>query len=300
MPSSSLPRRRILTGSPDSVDRHNSSRMSLPAPASSTLPYRKSRVQSSLRSVKLFCRRHPVIAFFGLTYLILFLRPLWIFVTHAKSHGFLVQPIPANHHIIGFLHRYILPSVVVRILYALGSGRPFTFQYPIQEIVNARSPYEWPLPELSKPIYRPRRRLRHSASTVRIHDQAVMQNKQHYELVSPAYLAFHTFSVANSSKAREFRDLSRDHQRRRIPEEYAHLIDWQFVMASPSDWAEGVWAELEAEQAEHGDILLLDEMVKVEGERMPENMNDGKTYRWMREVIKRSEDGRGRQALWVM
>lgn len=71
-------------------------------------------------------------------------------------------------------------------------------------------------------------------------------------------------------------------------------------MASPSDWAEGVWAELEAEQAEHGDILLLDEMVKVEGERMPENMNDGKTYRWMQEVIKRSEDGRGRQALWVM
>lgn len=221
-------------------------------------------------------------------------------MTHAKSHGFLVQPIPANHHIIGFLHRYILPAVVVRILFALGSGRPFAFQFPIEEIVNARSPYEWPLPELSKPIYRPRRRLRHSASTVRIHDQAVMQNKQHYELVSPAYLAFHTFSIANSSKAREFRDLSREHQRKRIPEDYAHLVDWQFVMASPPDGAEDVWAELEAEQAEHGDILLLDEMAKVEGERMPENMNEGKTYRWMQEVVKRSEDGRGRQALWVM
>ncbi|KAI5452498.1 hypothetical protein NCC49_000661 [Naganishia albida] len=127
-----------------------------------------------------------------------------------------------------------------------------------------------------------------------------MQNKQHYELVAPAYLAFHTFSIANSTKAREFRDLSREYQRKRIPEAYSHLVDWQFVMASPPEWANDVWAELEAEQAEHGDILLLDEMVKADGERMPENMNDGKTYGWMQEVVKRAEDGRGRQALWVM
>ncbi|GHJ89726.1 hypothetical protein NliqN6_6128 [Naganishia liquefaciens] len=163
----------------------------------------------------------------------------------------------------------------------------------------ARSPYDWPMPELSKPTYRPRRRLRHSASKVRIHDEAVLQHKSHYELVSPAYLSFHTFSVANSSNARTFRDLSRQHQRNRIPQDYAHLIDWQFVMASPPDSAQEVWAQLEAEQAEHGDLLLVDEM-QAQDERMPENMNDGKTYKWMQEVVKRSQDGRGRQALWVM
>jgi hypothetical protein len=45
---------------------------------------------------------------------------------------------------------------------------------------------------------------------------------------------------------------------------------------------------------------VLDELANEEQERMPENMNDGKTYRWMQEVVKRAEDGRGRPALWVM
>lgn len=299
MPLDSLPRRRILTGSPDSVNRYSSSTMSLPLPTSTSAVYRKPKFRFNLHSARNFCRRHPVIAFFALAYVLLFLRPLWIFVTHVKTHGFLVQPIPANHHIIGFLHRFILPTIVTRFLYALGRGRPFAFQFPIQEIIDARSPYDWPMPELLKPVYRPRRRLRHSASRVRIHEGAVMQHKGHYELVSPAYLAFHTFSVANSTNAREFRDLSRQHQRTRIPQEYAHLVDWQFVMASPPDSAEDLWTQLEAEQAEHGDLLLLDEM-QPQGERMSENMNDGKTYRWMKEVVKRTEDSRGRQALWVM
>jgi hypothetical protein len=299
MPLESLPRRRILTGSPDLVNRYPSSAMSLPHPASSSPAYRKPRYRFNLHSVRNFSRKHPVVTFFVLAYLLLFLRPLWIFVTHVKTHGFLVQPIPANHHIIGFLHRYILPTIITRFLYALGSGRPFAFQFPIQEIIDARSPYSWPLPDLTKPIYRPRRRLRHTASKVRIHEKAVMENKQHYELVSPAYLAFHTFSVANSTNAREFRDLSRQYQRNRIPQQYAHLIDWQFVMASPPDSAQEVWSQLEAEQAKHGDLLLLDEM-QPQDKRMPENMNDGKTYRWMQEVVRRSEDGRGRQASWVM
>lgn len=298
MPFDSLPRRRILTGSPDSVNGSSSSKMSLPLP-SSTAANRKPKFRVNLHSIKQLCRRHPVVVFFAVIYLLLFLRPLWVFITHVKTHGFLVQPIPANHHIIGFLHRYILPTSVTHFLYALGSGRPFAFKFPIPEIVGARSPYNWPMPELSRPVYRPRRRLRHSASKVRIHEAAVMQHKGHYELVSPAYLAFHTFSVANSTNAREFRDLSRQHQRTRIPHEYAHLVDWQFVMASPPDSAEEVWSQLEAEQAEHGDLLLIDEM-RAQDERMPENMNDGKTYKWMREVVRRSEDGRGRQALWVM
>jgi hypothetical protein len=300
MPLTSLPRKRVLTAATSQRTDADSTGMSLPRPASSTLPYRRPRYRWTLHSIRNFGRAHPVIVFFVTTYLLLFLRPLWFYATHAKSHGFLAQPIPANHHIIGFLHRYILPSFLVRILYRFGSGRDYAYQFPIPEIVNARPPSEWPLPELTRPVYRPRRKLRHRASTVRIHDEAVLNQKTYYELVSPAYLAFHTFSIANSTNARDFRDLSRRHQRKRIPEEYTHLIDWQFVLASPPSWAEDVWAELEVEQAEHGDLLVLDELANEEQERMPENMNDGKTYRWMQEVVKRAEDGRGRPALWVM
>ncbi|KAJ9118184.1 hypothetical protein QFC22_004088 [Naganishia vaughanmartiniae] len=299
MPLTPLPRKRILTAAGQRTSKDLTG-MSLPRPASSTLPYRRPRYRWKLHSIRSLCRAYPVIVFFVAIYFLLFLRPLWLYATHAKSHGFLAQPIPANHHIIGFLHRYILPSFLVRILYRFGSGRSFAYQFPIPEITHARPPSEWPLPELTRPVYRPRRRLRHRASTVRIHDEAVMNQKTYYELISPAYLAFHTFSIANSTNAREFRDLSRQQQRKRIPEEYTHLIDWQFVLASPPTWAEDVWAELEAEQAEHGDLLVLDEFAKEDEERMAENMNDGKTYRWMQEVIKRAEDGRGRSALWVM
>jgi hypothetical protein len=91
----------------------------------------------------------------------------------------------------------------------------------------------------------------------------------------------------------------REYQRRRIPLAYLHLVDFAFVICSPRDDDSLAWSRLQSEQAEWGDLLILDEM-SGDADKMVENGDDGKTYRWMREVVERAKDGRGRQALWVM
>lgn len=119
------------------------------------------------------------------------------------------------------------------------------------------------------------------------------------DLTSPAMLAIHAFSTARP-KDRPMRDVLREHQRRRVPWEYMHLLDFQFVICSPPASDTEAWSRLSAEQEEWGDLLLLDELATNDADRMKENGDDGKTYRWMREVVSRALDGRGREALWVM
>lgn len=138
------------------------------------------------------------------------------------------------------------------------------------------------------------------------------------DLLSPAYLAIHTFSTATVTSRAE-RDLVRRYQRTRIPPEYYHLLDFQFVICSPfglydhllqrpsfpyknqtSIQQHEAWDSLKAEQEEYGDILIVDEMAEDRNTIMKENMDQGKTYAWLREVSRRAEDGRGRQAMFVM
>lgn len=119
------------------------------------------------------------------------------------------------------------------------------------------------------------------------------------DLTSPAMLAIHAFSTARP-KDRPMRDVLREHQRRRVPWRYMHLLDFQFVICSPPSTDIEAWARLSAEQEQWGDLLLLDELATSDSDRMKENGDDGKTYRWMREVVARALDGRGREALWVM
>lgn len=174
-------------------------------------------------------------------------------------------------------------------------GRMFMWTYPIPELVEAKHPIEFEVPRLEPALRRKRRKLRD-------HPQPPPQD-QHFQpwektdLVSTAFLSFNVLTM-QSPKARSFRDLLRKYQKSRIPPAYEHLIDYNFVMASPAWHDRAAWAELETEQAQYGDLVIMDEMEEDDSKRMPENGDFGKSYRTWQTLIERAEDGRGRKAMW--
>lgn len=118
--------------------------------------------------------------------------------------------------------------------------------------------------------------------------------------MGPALLMLHVFSMPGESSRRR-RDLIRQYSPLlSVPEEYRHLIDFKFVLGrwertnamSDSEWEAIVEEERETqpEQARHGD------MVRLEGLKHGENMNEGKTLEWLRWVGRPG----GREAQWVM
>lgn len=109
-------------------------------------------------------------------------------------------------------------------------------------------------------------------------------------LVSPALLMLHvmsTPSAAGTARRAFLRDVG---VLNTVPPEFRHLVELSFVLGYPEDgdkWTHR--AELDAEQAEHGDLFFLHGLVNGE------NMNEGKTVAWMEAV-----PARPRTAQFVM
>lgn len=95
-------------------------------------------------------------------------------------------------------------------------------------------------------------------------------------------LKLHIFSM-NTPRSRMRRDLIRSQDRlAAIPPVYRHMVELRFILGRCVIECD----ELEAEQAEHGDLFMLD---------MDENMDRGKTTMWLRSL---NQEGM-REALWV-
>ena len=116
----------------------------------------------------------------------------------------------------------------------------------------------------------------------------------------PALLAMHIFSMPNA-KGRAKRKLIRDHSPLdAIADEYRHLVDFKFVIGYPRPECRdrvnevlcpGVQAEEAAirEESQYGDLL------RVEGLKNGENMDEGKTWMWLRQLGRQE-----RESQWVM
>lgn len=116
----------------------------------------------------------------------------------------------------------------------------------------------------------------------------------------PALLAMHIFSMPNA-KGRAKRKLIREHNPLdAISDEYRHLVDFKFVIGYPRPECRnrvnevlcpGVQAEEAAirEEQQYGDLL------RVEGLKNGENMDEGKTWMWLRQLGRQE-----REAQWVM
>lgn len=135
-----------------------------------------------------------------------------------------------------------------------------------------------------------------SGGVVRYNQTAV---DEQYDL-GPALLMLHVFSMPTPA-ARARRQIIRDHSPLLgIAEEYRHLVDFKFVLGYPKEECRdrvnevvcpGVEEEERAirEEERYGDILRLD------GLKGGENMDQGKTWEWIRHI------GNGpREAQWVM
>lgn len=120
------------------------------------------------------------------------------------------------------------------------------------------------------------------------------------EDVGPALLMLHIFSIPTAA-SRQRRELIRYHHPLfAIPEEYRHLVDVKFVIGYPREECRGRVNEARcpgvaeeeraiAEEEKHGDLIRL------EGLKDGENMDEGKTWEWMRYI---GREG-GREAQWV-
>ena len=117
----------------------------------------------------------------------------------------------------------------------------------------------------------------------------------------PALLLLHVFSTS-TIKSRERRDLIRNHSvLEHLDVRYRHVVDMKFVLGYPDpermdNGDEETLAVLEEEEKaietemkEHGDIVRLSGLVNGD------NMNNGKTFEWMRWVGTHSP----RTAQWV-
>lgn len=167
-------------------------------------------------------------------------------------------------------------------------------RYPIEELIAAPHPSTFlPLPELTRPVYEEKELVIPFGATIGFGKSSVKTR----QLVSPAYVALHTFTTAFPS-SRGMRDIHRQTQRHRIPSSYRHLIDFRFVLCSPSEDDIDSWTSLALEQQEYGDLFLLDDNTPFSS-RMKENMDSGKSYRWMQELL-RSQSGMPRQAWWYL
>lgn len=169
--------------------------------------------------------------------------------------------------------------------------------YPIPELVSARHPTTHTPPKLTEPLRRKRRKLRQDPRDLPLVRHYAPEEKT--DLISPAFLSFNVLTM-QSPKARANRDLVRQYQKSRIPPAYEHLIEYNFVMASPNYTEPEKWAMLEEEQDEYGDLVILDEMEVDDEKRMQENGDFGKTYRTWQELMARADDGRGRSAVWYL
>jgi hypothetical protein len=252
----------------------------------------------SFRGLYNLCKRYPLIPLGIIWFFLLAFRPIHFWHTHKRTHGWSAKPHPTFSHLMVHAHTYWLPASVMNALMPWlpdSKGRMFMWTYPIPELVEAKHPIEFEVPRLEPALRRKRRKLRD-------HPQPPPQD-QHFQLwektdlVSTAFLSFNILTM-QSPKARSFRDLLRKYQKSRIPPAYEHLIDYNFVMASPAWHDRAAWAELETEQAQYGDLVIMDEMEEDDSKRMPENGDFGKSYRTWQTLIERAEDGRGRKAMW--
>lgn len=109
-----------------------------------------------------------------------------------------------------------------------------------------------------------------------------------------AVVLLHVFSTPQPH-SRQRRDLIRQHSTLKwIPEGYRHLVEVKFVVGyhdpdSFDEQAEKEERELEEEMTVHGDIIRLEGLVHGD------NMNNGKTWEWIRWVVKEST----RRGQWV-
>ncbi|GFZ46867.1 hypothetical protein JCM24511_04087 [Saitozyma sp. JCM 24511] len=115
---------------------------------------------------------------------------------------------------------------------------------------------------------------------------------------TPAWVMLHIFSMP-TKEARRRRDLIRRyHPLQAVPEGYRHLVELKFVLGRPpprGNETEDEWAweddrALQREEETHGDLLHL------EGLKGGENMNEGKSWEWIRHV---GREG-ARPAWWVL
>lgn len=251
-----------------------------------------------IQIIRYICWRWPLLPLFIIWFAALSYRPVHFWLTHKKTHGWSAKPHPTFSHLVVHAHEYWLPDKFMSAIEPYlpdKYGREFMWYYPIPELINAKHPVEFELPRLSTPIRRTRRRLRAEPQAAPAIQNFTPEDKT--DIVSTALLSFNVLTM-HSPAARVFRDTLRKYQKTRIPPAFEHLVDYNFVMASPTGNNGTAWEELEMEQAEYGDLVILDEMETDESRRMPENGDYGKTYRWLQETIKRGEDGRGRKAIW--
>ncbi|CAD6591400.1 MAG: hypothetical protein TREMPRED_000080 [Tremellales sp. Tagirdzhanova-0007] len=103
----------------------------------------------------------------------------------------------------------------------------------------------------------------------------------------------HVFSTSTAS-SRERRQLFRGHDVFNVTQAYRDLLEVKFILGRPipplSPDEEAEENEIRDETAKYGDVVRLDGLV------LGENMNQGKTWSWIRHV---GREG-GRQAWWVI
>ena len=143
----------------------------------------------------------------------------------------------------------------------------------IPELLSAEWSGSWSKPKLSPPTF-------------------VYEN-DHEIITSPAVLMLHVFSTSTAS-SRERRQLFRGHDVFNVTQAYRDLLEVKFILGRPipplSPDEEAEENEIRDETAKYGDVVRLDGLV------LGENMNQGKTWSWIRHV---GREG-GRQAWWVI
>ena len=257
--------------------------------------FSRARLFQILRNI---CTRWPLIPLSIVWFFLVAFRPIHFWMNHKESHGWSAKPHPTFSHLLVHAHNYWLPAGFMNAIEPWlpdSRGREFMWVFPIPELVEGRHPIEFELPRLGPVVRRKRRRLR-SIPEPPPQDQH-FQPHEKTDIVSPAFLSFNVLTMA-SPKARMFRDLLRKYQKTRIPPAFEHLVEYNFVMASPPSHDRLAWHELDLEQEQFGDLVIMDEMETDESKRMPENGDYGKSYRTWKELLDRAEDGRGRKALW--
>ncbi|WVQ80920.1 hypothetical protein IAT38_003027 [Cryptococcus sp. DSM 104549] len=138
---------------------------------------------------------------------------------------------------------------------------------------------EWELPKLTKPMWR---------------SIEVERGRERTELASPAVLMLHIFSMP-TARSRARRALIRQyHPLATIPAKYRHLVDLKFILGRQQPgsewWDPEEEAEMKKEERKYGDLVRLKHL------HNGENMNEGKTWEWLRWV---GREG-GREAWWVL
>ncbi|WVQ93574.1 hypothetical protein IAU59_000649 [Kwoniella sp. CBS 9459] len=246
--------------------------MSPPRSSLPSLTSISSKLAQNIRS-----RTRPILLISIL--IILVLVPLIHYALDLRSH---LRKLPEHHkwniaagNTPTWVHPY-LPIVVKNPAGLMGPP-------PIEPgLRNAPWAGSWETPRLKSPEYR----------------LVASPRGTQMRLTSPALLMLHIFSMptAGSRKRRHFlRGLQLNDA---IPERYRHLVEIKFIMGlqrdSESEESRKEAAEEETEIAREtelfGDIVRLREL---EGN---ENMNNGKSWEWLRYV---GREG-GREAWWIL